>query len=102
MGGSTPTWPLTKKIGVTDGAKRMSVKLGQTVGGLRPPARESRPANGQDTHNLKQNASKAVLRCFPDDTYTLPAWYGVKESFDVVVREEVHRQGGESTPDAKN
>jgi hypothetical protein len=27
----------------------------------------------------------------PDDTYTLPACYRVKESFDVVVVEEVRR-----------
>ena len=26
----------------------------------------------------------------------------VKESFDVVVRQEVHRQGEDHTPDAKN
>ena len=101
MGGSTPTWPQRKKIGVTDEAKRMSVKLGQTVDRLRPTAREGRPERVK-TPEPKQNASKAILRCVPGDTYTLPAWYGVKESFDVVVREEVHRQGGVFTPDAKN
>ena len=45
----------------------MSVKLGQTVGGLRPTATESRPARVK-TLEPKQNASKAILRCVPDDT----------------------------------
>ena len=41
---NTELAPNEKKISVTDGAKRMSVKLGQTVDGLRPPAREGRSA----------------------------------------------------------
>ena len=69
---NTELAPNEKKISVTDGAKRMSVKLGQTVDGLRPPAREGRPERVK-TPEPKQNASKAILRCVPGDTYTLPA-----------------------------
>ena len=57
---------------------------------------------GKDTSTQTERFQKTVLRCVPGDTYTLPAGYGVKESFDVVVREEVHRQGGVSTPEGKN
>ena len=62
---NTELAPNEKKISVTDGAKRMSVKLGQTVGGLRPPARESRPAKVQDTSTRNRTLPKRFYDASP-------------------------------------
>src|SRR5205823_10376011 len=60
-----------EKIGVTYGAKRRNVKLGQTVGGLRPTAIESRSARAK-TPAPKQNASK---KQFYDASPVIPILY---------------------------